>query len=690
MNKSKKPYKVRLIGLSIVVTLVFCILGFNLWCLQVQNGTYYTEKAKGNSLQIISLPATRGDIIDTKGKPLATSRPEFDLTLDYTIDMKQTKEMLKVLVPYIQPFWPYPEQTQEKITEDILVLIQNKKLDGYKPIVILSNINDELRAIISEHQNQLSGISVTLNSHRFYPEKTLAGQPLGYVREISKEEIPILNKYPDALAAGFLYQQGDIIGKMGVERSYDYWLRGVEGKEQVEVDSSSRPIEKKILQDPEVGKTVQLTLDADLQKVVQDKLDEVITDIKKEHPRAEAGSAVIIDVNTGKILAMASRPYMDPNDLIGTISQETSDKYFTNKAAASFNRVISGVYPPGSTFKMVTAMGGLTLNVTTPQEMIYDSMSSLGPAQIQSQGFPEWGGHNFGNVNLSRAIALSSDIYFEVIGNRIFQKDPEELKRIASQFGLGEYSGIDLPGESKGVVPSAQWKHDYFLPLEEKKYNEALSRIDAEYTLKFASADDKTKKQLERAKEAEKKEQLNLFNQRKAINVDWRPSDSFNNAIGQGLNSYTPLQLANYVATMVNGGIRYQPYIVDKIIDPINGTVVKQNQPKVLDKVDISPQILDEVKRGMGSVTSGEGTAAFLFRDIPQFTGGGKTGTAQLGNANTEEGENFNGVFVAFAPYDHPQIAFAGIVDYGNHGSETAGYVAKSAFMKYFGWTTNP
>ncbi len=690
MDKSKKPYKMRLIGLSIIVTLVFCILGFNLWRLQVQNEAYYTEKAKGNSLQTISLPATRGDIIDTKGKPLATSRPEFDLTLDYSIDMKQTKDMLQILVPYIKPFWPYPEQTEEKIAEDILVLIQNKKLDGYKPIVILSNINDELRAIISEHQNQLSGISVTLNSHRFYPEKTLAGQPLGYVREISKEEIPILNKYPDALAAGFQYLQGDIIGKMGVERSYDYWLRGMEGKEQVEVDSSSRPIEKKILQNPEVGKTVQLTLDAELQKVVQDKLDEVIADIKKQHPLAEAGSAVIIDVNTGKILAMASRPYMDPNELIGTISQETSDKYFTNKAAASFNRVISGVYPPGSTFKMVTAVGGLTLNVTTPQETIYDSMSSLGPAQIQSQGFPEWGGHNFGNVNLSRAIALSSDIYFEVIGNRVFQKDPEELKRIGSQFGLGEYSGIDLPNESKGVVPSAQWKRDYFLPLEEKKYNEALSRIDAEYTLKFASADDKTKKQLERAKEAEKKEQLNLFNQRKAINVDWRPSDSFNNAIGQGLNSYTPLQLANYVATMVNGGIRYQPYIVDKIIDPINGTVVKQNQPTVLNKVDISPQILDEVKRGMGSVTSGEGTAAFLFRDIPQFTGGGKTGTAQLGNANTEEGENFNGVFVAFAPYDHPQIAFAGIVDYGNHGSETAGYVAKSAFMKYFGWTTSP
>ncbi|MHB1407487.1 MAG: penicillin-binding transpeptidase domain-containing protein, partial [Desulfitobacteriaceae bacterium] len=168
--------------------------------------------------------------------------------------------------------------------------------------------------------------------------------------------------------------------------------------------------------------------------------------------------------------------------------------------------------------------------------------------------------------------------------------------------------------------------------------------------------------------------------------VDWHLYDSFNNSIGQGYNAYTPLQLANYVATLVNGGKHFSPYIVDKIIDPVNGSVVFENKPKILNTVSVSPDNLEIVKAGMREVTRGGGTANFMSLEVPEFTGGGKTGTAQIGSKDTVAENLYNGMFVAFAPYDNPQIAFAGVVEYGGHGGTTAGIVAKAAFMQYFGW----
>ncbi|MDP4161095.1 MAG: penicillin-binding transpeptidase domain-containing protein, partial [Bacillota bacterium] len=187
----------------------------------------------------------------------------------------------------------------------------------------------------------------------------------------------------------------------------------------------------------------------------------------------------------------------------------------------------------------------------------------------------------------------------------------------------------------------------------------------------------------------EKKQVQVWYQQKVSENVDWKVYDSYNNSIGQGYNSYTPLQLADYVSTMVNGGKHYRPYIVDKLLDPITGKVTQQYEPKLLNTVSVSTDILDTIKKGMAAVTTGEGTANFLSYDMPEFTGGAKTGTAQIGSKDTISGEIYNGVFVAFAPYDHPQIAFAGVVEFGGHGGGTAGKVAEAAFMKYFGWKSS-
>ena len=691
-EKQRKAYVNRLRGLGFVVILIFGILSLNLWRLQIAHASYYSAMAKGNTIKLVKTLATRGDIKDRNGKLLATSVPQFALTLDW-MDLQEAKnynwkDVVRRLAGYVKPYWPNQGESEESITEDILVMIQNHQWERYRPVTILPNVDKNLQAIIAEHQDELPGVSVEAIPERYYPQGTLAGQVLGYVREISDKEIDQFNQNPLAEQEGFQYGQGDLVGKMGVEKSYDIWLRGREGTQQIEVDNNARPIAKSVMQPAQPGRTVQLTIDADLQAVVENSLDQVIRQKQKEHSDAKAGAAVVIDVNTGKILAMASRPAMNPNDLIGTISEETAQKYFQDKDAASYNRALSGVYPPGSTFKMLTAMAALKANVVTPNEYIADVMSSLGGPAAQAQGFPEWnGGVGFGPVNMYRALAVSSDIYFEVMGRRVFEANPELVKQLANEFGLGVTSGVDLPGEAKGTAPSAEWKKAYYTPYYEQLRDKKLEEINNKYATQIAQApDDRTRQKLQKAQDQEKKNVAVWYQQMVAQNIDWHLYDSFNNAIGQGYNAYTPLQLANYVATIVNGGKHYRPYIVDKITDPVTGQVVLQNQPKVLNTVSVSPDDLEVVKEGMARVTKGEGTASFLFADVPEFSGGGKTGTAQIGSKDTIAGELYNGMFVAFAPYDHPQIAFAGVVEYGGHGGETAGLVAKAAFMKYFGW----
>jgi penicillin-binding protein 2 len=692
-EKERKPFIKRIWFLRITIILVFLFLGSNLWYLQISQASYYETKAKGNALQIVTIPATRGDITDKNGKILVTSVPNFALTLDW-LDLQQAKnydwkDVVRRLAGYVKPYWANPAESEDLITEDILVMIQNHQWERYRPLVILKGISPVLQAIIAEHQDELPGVGVEAMPERIYPENTLAGQLLGYVREISDTEIAKFNQDPEAQRDGFQYAQGDLVGKMGVEKSYDYWLRGSEGVQQVEVDNNARPLAKEVLQNPQPGGTVQLTIDADLQRVVENTIDEVLTRVRSIHADSKAGAAVVLDVNTGKILAMASRPAMNPNDLLGIISEDTAEKYFRSKDAASFNRALSGLYPPGSTFKPLTAVAALQSGVVTPNEAINDVMSSLGSASDQAQGFPEWSGYSFGMVDMYRGLALSSDIYFQVIGRRIFDANPELVRQIGHEFGLGVLTGVDLPGDAQGIVPSAEWKKSYFQPDYDKQRDEKLKAIEENYAAKLAAAtDDKARQKLLQSQEAEKKQVQVWYLQMISQFVNWKPYDSYNNAIGQGYNSYTVLQLSNFVATLVNGGKHYKPYIVDKITDPVAGTMIKENKPQLQNMVSISPDNLEVVKQGMARVTTGEGTAAFLFADVPEFSGGAKTGTAQIGSKNTILEEVYNGVFVAFAPYDNPQIAFAGIIEFGGHGGDTAGYVAKAAFRQYFGWNS--
>ncbi|HHV64725.1 MAG TPA: penicillin-binding protein 2 [Peptococcaceae bacterium] len=679
------PYQRRMTGLAIAVVIVFLILVFNLWRLQIANAAYYAERAAGNVMKDVVTPAVRGEIVDAKDRVLVRNEPNFVLMLDWTDLQKVNKEWREVvakLAKYIKPYWPYENQSVELITEDIFVMIRNQQWKSYKPVVILEDVPPALQAVIAEHSDELPGVSIVPQPVRVYQQGTLLGQVLGYVREISEQEIEEFNKKAEELGDSYRYVPGDLVGKMGVEKSYDFWLRGEHGIDRVGVDIDGRPVERVTVKEAKPGYTVKLTIDSELQRVVENKLDEIIRGIEKKHPDAQAGAAVVIEVKTGKILAMASRPFMDPNDLIGIISDETAEKYFNSEDAASFNRALTGLYPPGSTFKMITAMAALEAKVIKPEDTFSGSYSSLG-----SGGIAEWGGNNFGMLNLYRGLAKSSNIYFQIIGRKVFEKEPELIRKIANEFGLGVKSGIDIPGEGIGIAPSPAWKKEYFKPYYDQRRENQLKEIDEKYTALLEAAKD----QKERDKLLKQKQnEINLVEQDYKEKIDfyvnWRLFDSYNNSIGQGYNSYSLLQLANYVATIVNGGKRYKPYVVDKIIDPVTKEVVFENTPEVLNEVSVSKENLEVIKKAMAGVTSGEGTANWLFADVPEFSGGGKTGTAQLGSKGTAQGENYNGMFVAFAPYDDPQIAFAGVVEYGGHGGDTAGYVAKEAFKHYFGW----
>lgn len=689
-KRDREPFHKRLTGLGIAVVLLFLILTFNLWRLQIAKASYYAGLAAGNVMKNVTTPSVRGEIVDSKGVVLVRSVPKFALTLDWT-DLqevnKEWKEVVAQLAAYIKPYWPYANQSVELITEDIFVMIRNQQWESYRPVVILEDVPPDLQAVIAEHSNELPGVSVEPTPVRVYTQNTLLGQVLGYVREISQDEIEQFNKQAEDKGDEYRYTQGDLVGKTGVEKSYDAWLRGSHGIDRVSIDSNARPVDRVTIQEAQPGYTIKLTIDSELQKVVENKLDEVVRNIERVHPDAQAGAAVVIDVKTGKILAMASRPFMNPNELIGVISEETAQRYFSNEDAASYNRALSGLYPPGSTFKMITAMSALEAGVISPEDAFADSLSSLGPGQVQSQGIAEWGGYNFGMVNLYRGLAKSSNIYFQIIGRRTFDKQPELIRKICHEFGLGLPTGIDIPGEGAGIAPSPEWKKEYFKPYYDKRREDQLKAIDQKYTeLLDGVSDQKEKDKLLKQKNNEIALVETDYKEKTDFYVNWRLFDSFNNSIGQGYNSYSLIQLANYVATIVNGGKHYKPYLVDQIINPATGEVVKENKPEVLNEVSVSKENLEIVKKAMSGVTGGEGTANWLFADIPQFSGGGKTGTAQIGSKGTAKGESYNGMFVAFAPYDDPQIAFAGVVEYGGHGGDTAGLVAKEAFIKYFGW----
>jgi penicillin-binding protein 2 len=637
-----------------LITIVFCVLLLRLGYLQILNASAYQTKAEQNQFRMLPIFAPRGDIIDRDGEVLSANQIVNTVSIiRHQTDEETLEQTIKKLADLLNDLYP------EINAEYIQALLDEHKERLYEPVVIKRDIPIEVVARLEERREELPGVVIDQEMVRYYPEGTMASHILGHIGEVSEEE---LNKDET-------YRQGDLTGKFGLEAQYEEYLRGKNGFRQVEVDVNGRPVSNSELNrvEPEQGNNLVLTMDYELQKTLEEAIDNSLEDLGKT-----AGAAVVLDVKTGAVLAMTSRPNFDPNDLVPPVSSKAVEEYLNpgaGKKPVMQNRAISSKYPPGSTFKPVTALAALESGNVRSSDAFHCSgiWSETNTKCTRSHG----------RVDLFRGMAASCNIYFIEVGRRA---GIDMLAKYINEVGLDEKTGIDLPGEVSGSSSNPEKKKALQLPILDKWYQDKQNEIEQKYEdlLKGASTDQERQDHLFR-----KKDELRVLENEYQIKYDyevkWRPHDTYILSFGQGANEFTPVGLANYVAAIANGGKLMRPYLVQRIESP-DGRVISEFGPHQLDQIDASQENLALVCEAMKRVAQSGGTAYGVFHDFP-IEVGAKTGTAESGWGK----EIYHGVFVAFAPADDPEIAFAGIIEEGYHGSTSAGPIARAVFEKYFG-----
>ncbi len=477
---------------------------------------------------------------------------------------------------------------------------------------------------LKEHSLDFPGIEVDTSFLRSYPNKAFATHVLGYVGEASQSEI-------NQITSGDPIKSGDQVGKSGVEKTYDTYLRGKAGYKTVEVDNLGRPI--KFLEDvaPKPGNNLVLTIDSDLQKAAEQAL---VEGVKQAHTagfkNADGGALVALDPNTGQVLAMASYPTYDPSLFVGGISQQAYDELLAPAAhQPMLNRAIAGQYPAGSTFKPFVADSALSAKVITPDTLF----TANGKFSVLGTTWKDWNPAHLGDVNLAQALMQSIDVYFYNVGYLMYKQTGPVLQQGLEKFGFGALTGIDIPGEVKGRVPDSAWKASIPGATEEQKA--------------------------------------------------WKPGDDINLAIGQGDLLLTPLQLAVGLSAIANynpalgQGTVWVPHLGLQITDP-SGNVINQIAPESQGEVALDPHDMAEIQRGLKLVVSDpQGTANKVFKGFP-ITVAGKTGTAQK-----KPGDDY-AWFMGYAPADKPQIVVVALVEQGGHGSSIAAPMVRSVMESYF------
>ncbi len=661
-SKERKQTRKRLILYGALVTAIFFVLVSRLFWLQVMQEEIFLNKAISQSTRWITEKASRGEIMDHRGNVLVSNRPVYNLTLNYLgLKDQDITQVVEGLVSVLGD----PDITVEAVQDSIDA--QASRL--YEPIVIKRDIPLETVIRLEERRWQLPGILIETSPQRYYPYGGLMGHILGYVHPI-KEEID---------QAGYEnHGLGDLVGKTGIEKSYEFDLKGTNGYREVTVNARNHPLQE-VSNLPSVsGNSLQLTVDLELQKVLEENFDSVLAAVAENYPKAQAGAAIVLDVNTGGVLASVSRPIMYPGDFNGNpLTQAQADYYFNQQPAALYNRAIQGSYVPGSTFKPITGMAALASGNITPETRITCTGSYWFKPYIKCTGV-------HGSLNYYQAMAKSCNVYFQEAARRA---GIGMIGKIGHEFNMDAKTGLDLPFEGAGLLPSLNWQTIEFgrrSDVINKDIDKQLADLAATYQpLISQAATEQEKKSLER----ELRSKVNTLEarRRERLNADtiWREADTFNTGIGQGYNQYTIIELAAYTATIANGGTYYTPYVVDKIYNP-DGSLKYQHEPESR-KVDVEQWILDVTKEALTTVTRPGGTAYSAFAGLaPGIGGGAKTGTAQPGRVGYSKNKDFDGLFICFAPAENPQIAFACVMEHGHSGSGSAGRVAKAVLEYYF------
>ena len=582
----------RLHVMLVICLVLFTVLIGRMVYLQLWRGDYYAKQSDGNRLRQSKISAPRGLIYDSEGKVLVNNLPGYAVVLQ-----KQSK---------------YKEETLQRLSTllDMPVEDIKKKIEAsanyYEPIMLKNNLDIQLVTRIEEQRRYMPEVMLTVQTIRNYPYHELAVHALGYVGEVSEYEME-RNLFKDVT-------QGSIVGKEGLEKSYDKYLRGVDGAFMEEVDVGGNVVKHYDSIQPVQGKSLKLTLDYELQAELEKFTDKHLAYLRNSGiaPGARAAAVVALDPRNGAVRAMVSRPGYDPNWFVHGISSKNWNSINNDTNYPMNNKVITGEYPPGSTFKIVTGSAAFELKKVGLDEPIFDGgFHPLVPTMGNA------GGEVLGWLTFIKALAMSDNVYFYELGNRV---GIDNIAKYARIYGFGEKTGIDLDGESKGLVASKQVK-------------------------------------------------------RKIWNEDWRLGDTFNAAIGQGFNLTTPMQLAVMLSIVANGGVKYQPYLVDSILN-VDGSVFEKPKRHEGKHIDVSQQTIDYISMGMSATTQEGGTASY-FSGLPKAIAG-KTGTAE--NSHGRD----HGLFVAYGPVDNPELVVVCIVEQGGFGSTAAGPIVYKAFEEFF------
>jgi len=559
-----------------------------LWDLQIMRGQEMKRLSEQNRIRIKKVVAPRGVIYDKKGRILADTRPSFNIYITHE-DIKNFDQTIDGLVSLLKI-------SKEEIMER---LEATKGLPPSFPVKIKSDISMDDVAKIEANRVYLPGVNIQIEPKRFYHYGKMFAHMIGYVSEISDDELK-KKEYKD-------YSPGDYIGKYGLEKAYEAYLRGMDGEKRVEVDSRGREVRTLEQKDPIPGNSIYLNVDLDIQAVIDKALEN------------RRGGCIVVDPKTGGVIALVSRPAFDPNKFASGITKQDWQAIALDKAHPLQNRVIQGRYPPGSTFKIVSALKGLESGIINERTIF----SCRGGFPYGGRVFRCWkkGGH--GSVNIHRAIVESCDVFFYNLGLKL---GVDRIHEMSDIIGLGRVTGIDLPSEKDGLVPSTEWK-------------------------------------------------------KKTYGQPWFEGETVSVSIGQGAVWLTPAQLVQLASFVANEGINYKPHIVNRIVSP-EGKVIKTFEPVINTNVKLKKDTIRLVKEGMkGVVNEGSGTA--YGSRLENVSMSGKTGTAQ---SVGEKGRNLgdHAWFIAYAPSDNPSVAISVLVEYGGHGSSAAAPVAKMVTDRMF------
>ncbi len=523
--------KQRLNWLSIFVVICFVILIISLWYLQMIKGEEFKERAIENCIRSLVEDAPRGRIYDRQEKLLVTNRPAVVVSIipAEVDDLEELSERLSRIIG-ISP---------EKISQTV----KNYRENPFKPVKILDDCNTNKVVEIEERKNELKGVVLEVKPRRDYLYHDFAAHSLGYVGEIDKEELQQFGNPK--------FQGGDIIGKAGLEKYYDDILRGEKGGKEVEVDALGQEVATLLYQKPIPGEDLVLTINKDLQLYGENLLF------------GKKGSIIISDPNNGEILALVNRPSFSPNIFANGISSSDWQRLSSNTEYPLTNRSVQGVYSPGSIFKVVTAVAALEEGITDRKRKIY----CPGSFELVGQVFTCWKETGHGSLSVVDAIAHSCNVYFYTLGKDL---GIERFNKYMQKFGLGEKTGIDLPAEAIGIIPSAQWKQ-------------------------------------------------------REVKEIWFPGDTINLSIGQGYLLLTPLQVHNIITAVTAEGEIYKLHLVKRIVSA-DGNTVKEIKPEIYRKLNFSPDTFKIVKEGLRqTILTGTGWRA----NIKELAVAGKTGTAQ-------------------------------------------------------------